>query len=119
MHGLALASLRHRVPRVLGIGGRALGLVAEEPGALDRVIAAALRVGQLDLQSRTVGRGLGDALAERGELPLDRHPLTLEGAQALRLLLQLLLSAANLVPLLRQAAAHLLLGAGPAQRARL
>ena len=50
VHRLALAGFRHQMAGVLGLGGGALGLVAQEPGALDGLIAPALGAGELDLK---------------------------------------------------------------------
>jgi hypothetical protein len=91
------------------------GFVTEEAGALHRVVAAPLGVGELLLQRGAVGRGLGRALPQGAQLALERRPLTLERAQRLRLGLQLLLGLAYLVPLLSEAPAHLLFGLGPSR----
>ena len=111
---LLLARLGDEVPRVLGLGGGPLGLVAQEAGALDRVVAPALGAGQLALEVGPMRRGPRRALAERRQLALERRPLALERAQRLGLRLQLLLPLADLVALLGQSAAHVLLGLGPA-----
>ena len=113
VHGLLLARLGHQVTGVLRVGRGPLGFVAQETGALHRVIAPALRVGQLPLETRAVRTGAGRPLAQRGQLAFERRALALEGPQRLRLRLQLLLPLPDLGALLAEPAADVLLGLGP------
>jgi hypothetical protein len=98
----------------LGVGGGALGFVAQEPGPLHRVIPAPLGVAQLGLQAGAVGgRALG-AFTQGGELSFERRSLALQGPQGLGERLQLLLPLAHSSPGLAQTTAHVILGLGPA-----
>ena len=90
----------------------ALRFASQKTCPLHRLIAAALRTGQLLLQGGLVRGGLGGPLAQRAELALQCRALTLECAQGLGLLMQLLLPLADEITLLAEAAPHVVLGLG-------
>ena len=114
VHRLLFARLRHQVTGVVRLLGRALGLVAQEAGPLNRMVAPAFGSGQLSLKSRPVRLRAGRSLPQRCQLALECGALAFQRAERLRVGLELLLPLAYLRALLAQTPAHVFLGRRPA-----